>query len=198
MIVWLLIAITLLLPASGWSHSLEAGGGVTKVDEQRLVQEANIAAAIKLFGPSTNPDGSPNEASIGGKSLFGFNLRWPIGTTLRVCMWQQDKALRVLIARVASEWLVGNPNLHLDFGDVADPRRCSASSAEEIRITDEPNSPLSPYWSHEGTQSKLIPAGQPTMDLGFGGPSGPDAQAAMAAAASSNTNFRNYFHFVVL
>jgi hypothetical protein len=173
------------------------GSSAPVADEKQLVQEANIAAAIALIGPSTDQNGQPDSAKIGAKSIFGFNLRWQIGSKLTVCMAHQDRALRALIVQVAMEWLRERPNLTLDFGDLNDPRQCSGSSREDIRIADDPLSPLSPYWSYIGTQAKQIQAGQPTMDLGFGGPTGAEAQPALLAAANHEPT-RSYFHFVVL
>jgi hypothetical protein len=155
------------------------------VDEKQIAKEAELATAIAVLGSSNDP------VTVGAKSLFGFNLRYPIGSTVRVCMWEQDQALRALIANVAMEWMAKTPNLHLDFGNVSNPRQCSQSSTEDIRIADDPNSPLSPFWSAMGTQAVQISAGQPTMDLGFGGPGGQEASAALAGV-------RGYFHFVVL
>jgi hypothetical protein len=188
----LLLAIVLLLICSqSFSHDIRNRPNGNIISEKELANDANRAAAIALFGPSQNPDGSINAVAVGQKSLFGLNLRFPIGSTVTVCMWEQDRALRALIAKVSSEWMTKQPNLHLDFGDMSNPRQCSQSSAENIRIADDPSSPLSPYWSVYGSQSVQVPAGQPTMDLGFGGPAGQEASSALAG-------LRGYFHFVVL
>lgn len=188
----LLLAIILLLICSrSFSHDVRNPPDGNVISGKELAADANLAAAIALFGPSQNPDGSINSSAAGAKSLFGLNLRLPIGSTVTVCMWEQDRALRALIANVAMEWMADKPNFQLDFGDINNPRQCSQASTENIRIADDPNSPLSPYWSVLGTQAAQVPAGQPTMDLGFGGPGGQEASAAL-------TGVRGYFHFVVL
>jgi hypothetical protein len=194
-----LLGLLWLLCSSALAHPLyESSSKWTQADGQSLVRDANIAAAANLFGPSLQPGGQPNLEAIGKKSIFAFSLRWPIGSRLHVCMWQPDQKLRALIAAVATEWLADHPNIQLDFGNPADPRICSNGSTDDIRVADDPASPLSPFLSDYGTQARREPLGAATMNLGFGGPGGAIAAPALDAAAHHNTAFRNYFHFVVL
>ena len=181
----LLVATIFFMPSLSFSHEVRNNPNGNVADEKQIAKEAELAAAIAVLGSSNDP------VTVGAKSLFGFNLRYPIGSTVRVCMSEQDQTLRALIANVAMEWMATAPNLHLDFGNVSNPRQCSQSSTEDIRVADDPNSALSPFWSAMGTQAAQRPAGQPTMDLGFGGPGGQEARSALAGV-------RGYFHFVVL
>jgi hypothetical protein len=176
-----------------WAHGGHVGGAA-KLDEQTMVQEAQVAAMVNLVGPP----GQTDPQSLGQKSIWGIGLRWPLGKALTVCMQHQSQPLRVLIAQVASEWMQNKPNLSLDFGDMKNPRQCSSPNASsDIRVADDPKSPLSPYWSWVGIQA-LSHKGEWTMDLGVDNGSEWTAAEALAQAAAGNKTFRNYFHFVVL
>ena len=182
-----------LLPLAAAAHGVKAGNA-TPMDEHELHTEAELAAMIELIGPP----GDADPAKLGQKSFFATLLRWPGGKTVTVCMQQRSKPLRTLIARVAMEWLKRKPNIFLDFGSLDDPRRCDDPSAPyDIRVADNPDSPLSPFWSWIG-QEALQHRGEWTMDLGFGDGADRDAAEALVWAAAGDTKSRNYFHFLVL
>jgi hypothetical protein len=79
---------------------------------------------------------------------------WINGSTLRV-RFMGGSSNKQDIAREQAGWWTQHANLNFDFNDAPDA---------EIRIAFDPDDGA---WSWVGTDSKRIPQGQPTMNLGF-------------------------------
>jgi hypothetical protein len=93
---------------------------------------------------------------IGGRTraISPIGKTWMNGSTLRVRFLAGTSAEQQLVRKQAG-WWTEHANLTFDFGTAPDA---------EIRIAFDPSDGA---WSYIGTDCKHIPAGQPTMNLGF-------------------------------
>jgi len=95
-------------------------------------------------------------ARIGGRTraISPIGKTWMNGSTLRVRFLEGTTEQRALVREQAG-WWARHANLKFSFGDAPDA---------EIRIGFDTNDGA---WSYIGTDCRQIPAGQPTMNLGF-------------------------------
>jgi hypothetical protein len=93
---------------------------------------------------------------IGGRvrAISPIGKTWMNGSTLRVRFLAGTSAEQTLVREQAG-WWTEHANLTFDFGTAPDA---------DIRIAFDPSDGA---WSYIGTDCKHIPAGQPTMNLGF-------------------------------
>lgn len=87
--------------------------------------------------------------------------RWPAGARVGICFLDGPQIARVKVAAIARQWTLYG-NIDFDFGNWEDPRSCSGSGSEDVRITfKEPGS-----WSFIGIQSKTnVKVTEPSMSL---------------------------------
>ena len=82
----------------------------------------------------------------------GFIVRakiWNTQTPIRVCFFGGSQQLRAKIADYALQWTQTAAYIPLDFGNIANPRLCSASDYNQIRV----GFAYKGYWSLVGTDS---------------------------------------------
>lgn len=93
---------------------------------------------------------------VGGRvrAISPIGKTWMNGSTLRVRFLAGTSAEQSLVREQAG-WWTQRANLSFDFGTAPDA---------EIRIAFDPSDGA---WSYIGTDCKHIPAGEPTMNLGF-------------------------------
>lgn len=105
------------------------------------------------------------------RALSPLGKLWMNGTTLRV-RFLGGTASQQAIAREQAGWWTAHANLKFDFTHAPDA---------EIRVSFNPSSGA---WSYVGTDVRSIPAGQPTMNLGFldGGTAGHEFGHAVGLA----------------
>jgi hypothetical protein len=88
------------------------------------------------------------------RAISPIGKQWINGSTLRVRFLGGTAAQQALV-RTQAGWWIQHANLKFDFNNAPDA---------EIRISFDPNDGA---WSYVGTDCQHIPAGQPTMNLGF-------------------------------
>jgi serralysin len=91
--------------------------------------------------------------------------KWDLGTELRIGFLEGDSALQERVQRAALEWIgpeMANLGMKFDYGDAAD-----------IRIDFQQGAGS---WSTLGTQCRLVPASEPTMNYGWLTPESTDAE----------------------
>jgi hypothetical protein len=103
----------------------------------------------RLFQPAAVPRGGGNP-----RAIVPIGKLWMNGSTLRV-RFLGGTAEQQATAKEQALWWSEVANLKFDFGDAPDA---------EIRVAFDDNDGA---WSYVGTDCAGIPAGQPTMNLGF-------------------------------
>jgi len=103
----------------------------------------------RLFQSTEQPEGSANP-----RAIVPIGKLWMNGSTLRVRFLGGTTAQQAK-AKEQALWWTEVANLRFDFNNAPDA---------EIRIAFDENDGA---WSYIGTDCKLVPAGQPTMNLGF-------------------------------
>lgn len=88
------------------------------------------------------------------RAVFEFRKMWINGSTLRVRFMGGTPAEQAK-AREQAQWWTRHANLKFEFGNAPDA---------EIRVSFDANDGA---WSYVGTDCRQIPAGEPTMNLGF-------------------------------
>lgn len=97
--------------------------------------------------PTVDTNGRP-------RAMIVISKMWINGSTLRVRFMGGTPAQQALVQEQA-KWWTGPANLRFDFNNAPDA---------EIRITFDPTDGA---WSNVGTDCRLVPANQATMNLGF-------------------------------
>lgn len=97
--------------------------------------------------PTVDTNGRP-------RAVIEFRKRWINGSTLRVRFMGGTAAQQALVKEQAL-WWTEQANLRFEFNNASDA---------EIRIAFDPNDGA---WSNIGTDCRLVPLNQPTMNLGF-------------------------------
>ncbi|MGE3541164.1 MAG: M12 family metallopeptidase [Candidatus Tectimicrobiota bacterium] len=88
------------------------------------------------------------------RAVIEFRKRWINGSTLRVRFLGGTAAQQAQVKEQAL-WWTEHANLRFEFNNAPDA---------EIRITFDPNDGA---WSNVGTDARMVPLNQPTMNLGF-------------------------------
>jgi hypothetical protein len=88
------------------------------------------------------------------RAVIEFRKRWINGSTLRVRFIGGTAAQQALVKEQAL-WWTEHANLHFEFNNAPDA---------EIRIAFDLNDGA---WSNVGTDCRMVPLNQPTMNLGF-------------------------------
>jgi astacin (peptidase family M12A) len=97
--------------------------------------------------PTMDTNGRP-------RALIEFRKRWINGSTLRV-RFMGGTATQQALVKEQALWWTEHANLQFEFNNAPDA---------EIRIAFDPNDGA---WSNVGTDCRLVPLNQPTMNLGF-------------------------------
>ena len=88
------------------------------------------------------------------RAVLEFRKRWINGSTLRVRFMGGTAAQQALVMEQA-RWWAEHANLRFEFNNAPDA---------EIRIAFNPSDGA---WSNVGTDCRLVPLNEPTMNLGF-------------------------------
>jgi hypothetical protein len=79
------------------------------------------------------PAGIDQSVHSGVKGVINRTRMWPQNMELTVCFLSGTRKARARVAAAATEW-TNYVNLTFNFGDMTDPRTCSGSGAEHIKI----------------------------------------------------------------
>jgi hypothetical protein len=79
------------------------------------------------------PAGIDQSTHTGMKGVINRTRMWPQNMELAVCFLSGTRKARARVAAAATEW-TNYVNLTFNFGDMADPRTCSGSGTEHIKI----------------------------------------------------------------
>ncbi|MCL4765727.1 MAG: hypothetical protein KJZ80_05810 [Hyphomicrobiaceae bacterium] len=111
------------------------------------------------------PAGMREDDEVEARGVLNRAFRWRQNQRLIACFISGTAKARARVAEIALEWtrLV---NLQLDFGSMNDPRICSGTGREDIKIDFMERGQDSGYWSYIGIASRRFPH---SMNLqGFG------------------------------
>lgn len=105
------------------------------------------------------PPGWPDETSIQTKGMADKARLWKTGSTLGIGFLSGSEKLRARVFEAASRWTgEGGGTANLKFERVSDATRA------DIRIAFDANGGS---WSVIGTDARLVPSTDPTMNLGW-------------------------------
>jgi len=86
--------------------------------------------------------------------------KWPAGE-LKACFFEGAAEVRAQVAGLAADWTRGT-SIGVDFGPAPGYRDCEPRDRSQIRIAFQEGRG---FWSYLGTQSRSVPAGEPTLNL---------------------------------
>jgi hypothetical protein len=154
--------------ASG-PESITAGGEASAPapapasDDAAVIFEA-LPPHLEYRVANTADTLAPPGADVPRGVISRLKLWPPEQTTLSVCFFRGDSALRGRIASVATRWLEQPVGVSLDFGAPPNYRSCVASGNDQIRIGFQYNG----YWSLVG-QDSYVNASQMEESMNFQG-----------------------------
>lgn len=143
-----------------------AGGGRAASPAAAQSRPLSQAEAFSLERASVQRSIGPifdqllaDEGVLAG-GAFHTELKW-LTRSVAVCFLDGVPELNAAVATVARKWTLYG-NIDFDFGDWANPRRCSSSGeTSSVHLSYKGNG----NWSYIGTQSRMVPTPMPTINL---------------------------------
>lgn len=132
----------------------EAKQRVTAIKEQGRTVEVMIVGLKQGSGLEVQTVSVEQPGGMPGVNAGSSNRGklWPVGSVIRVRFLDGDPAVQSYVERLVQEW-TEQANIEFDFVDLDDA---------EIRISFADDG----AWSYVGTDARLIPGNEPTLNLG--------------------------------